>query len=67
MVTVYTMEFERAHGKKPRGFGHWAFWMGRDTSDINEAHWFTGLYSEAAKQAKAKARELGHTVVTVGS
>ena len=67
-IEVRTSEYERSHGKKPRGYGFWAIWMGRDTSDIDKAHWFQGMtYGEAVKQAKAKARELGYHCITIGS
>jgi hypothetical protein len=64
---VRTNEYEGAHGNKPRGYGMWAFWLGSDTSDIGKAHFITGMYSDAAKQAKAMAREQGFHCVTVGS
>ena len=67
MIEVRTNEYRGSHGKEPRGFGNWAFWMGRDTSDINKAHFFNGNYGDALKQAKAKARELGVGTITVGA
>jgi len=68
-ITVRTSEYQFAHGKLPRGrgSGRWAFWMGRDTSDIDKALWFPGTYAEAVKQAKRMAQELGYMTVTVGS
>ena len=66
-ITVRTSEYQSSHGKMPRGQGSWAFWMGRDTSDIDKAHWFNGTYAEAVKQAKRMAQELGYTSITVGS
>ena len=66
-IMVSTREYEGSHGRKPRGFGHWAFWMGRDTSDIDKAMWFSGMYTDAVRQAKQKAQELGVSVITVGS
>jgi len=66
-IEVRTNEYERAHGKKPRGLGNWAFWMGSDTRDIEKANSFFGTYTEACRQARIKARELGFERVTVGS
>ena len=66
-IEVKTSEYEFSHGKKPKGTGHWAFWMGRDSADISKAHWFTGKYGDAKKRAMAMARELGVGVITVGS
>ena len=66
-IEVSTSDYQFAHGKKPKGTGHWAFFMGRDTGDISKAHWFDGKYGEAKRQAQAKARELGIGIITVGS
>jgi len=66
-ITVRTSEYQFSHGKLPRGQGSWAFWMGRDTSDINKALWFNGTYAEAVKQAKLAAQAQGCTTITVGS
>jgi hypothetical protein len=56
-ITVSTREYEFSHGRKPRGYGHWAFWMGRRS---------THNIANAARQATRKAQELRHTAVTVG-
>jgi len=66
-VNVIIREFEFSHGKKPRGFGSWAFWMGTDTSDIMKAQFFMGTFTEASRQAAKMAKDLGFTAVTVGS
>ena len=66
-IEVKISQYEFAHGKKPRGRGCWAFFMGRNTSDVLKAHFFNGTFREACKQAKAKAREMGFNCVTVGS
>ena len=66
-VTVNTSEYVSNHGKTPKGFGSWAFWMGADTSDIRRVHWFNSSYGEAKKKAIAMAKELGYTTITVGS
>ena len=66
-IRINTSEYERAHRRKPRGTGNWAFWMGDDTSDINKAHFIYGTYSKACKQANAIAKEVGAYTITVGS
>jgi hypothetical protein len=65
-IEVKTSEYEFSHGKKPRGFGSWAFYMGSE-QDTLKAHWFHGTYAEAKKQAQAKAQELGVGFIRVGS
>ena len=62
-----TREFESSHGKKPRGFGRWAFWMGEERGRIEDVHFFTGKFADAKNQDFAKAKELGFPTVTVGS
>jgi hypothetical protein len=62
-ITFYTDEFERSHGKLPKGYGYWAFKatyidIGRvDGGIINHEQegWFaaTGTLAEAKRQAKA--------------
>ena len=42
-----TTQYENSHGKKPRGFGKWAF------GNIDEIMFITGKYAEAKKQAAA--------------
>jgi len=65
-IEVRTRQYENCYRKQPRGFGNWAFFMGTDTSDVMKAHFFRGNYGDAVKQAKAKAKELGVSVITVG-
>jgi len=65
-ITVSTTSYKWSHGKEPRGFGYWAFYMGKETTD-SEPVWFTGKYAEAKKQAIAHAKGLGITRVIVGS
>ena len=62
-VCVSTGEYEFSHGKKPRGYGHWAFFIGSETV---EPVFFTGLYGECKKQAVALAKSKGVNVF-VGS
>jgi len=63
-VRVITSEYEFAHGKKPRGYGRWAFLMGCNKMDV---HFFTGTYSDCLKQAKVKAKSLGLLSIAVGA
>lgn len=65
-LEISTRQFEFAHGKKPRGFGHWAFFFNGVTA-IDLAFWAQGTYAEAAKQARAHAKANGFTRIEVGS
>jgi len=57
--------YVRAHGKRPRGRGGWAFAAnGRD--GIDELIWANGLYRDAVREAKSKAPE-GTVVLAVQS
>lgn len=51
---VRTEKYEFSTGKKPSGFGTWAF----GTKDEQTVWFFNGKYSEAKKQAIAKANEI---------
>lgn len=58
-MTVSTIRFERAHGKKPRGYGYWYF-----TDKSGEfAYDNYGLYSEVKKEAIKAARNWGLTTI----
>jgi len=63
-VTVSTTEYEFAHGKKPRGYGRWAFLLACNKQDIV---FYTGKYSDCLKQAKAQAKSCGYTAIAVGA
>jgi len=63
-VDVNTNEYQFVHGKKPRGYGRWAFLMACNKQDIV---FYTGKYSECVKQAKARAKSLGYTGIAVGA
>lgn len=58
-MRVETMYYEFSHGKKPRGFGMWAFKIDGDV------HFFLGAYTEVKRQAIAAAKELGVTRIEV--
>jgi len=64
-VRVETSRYERAHGKKPKGFGQWAFYfdnMGGDPMFVPKAM----NYSDAVKWAKGEAKKAGKREVYVG-
>lgn len=65
-VSISTAQYERAHGRKPRGRGSWAFFFDGDES-IDSAFWVSGMYVEARRQAIQEARRLGKHTVEVGS
>lgn len=51
-----TLAFEAAHGKLPRGTGHWAFCPAqhyRRDNYLEFTKFFPGTYAEAKKAAKA--------------
>ncbi len=64
MTTISTTEYENAHGKKPRGTGHWAFFFDNDTQP-----WWVpdATYAAAKKAALREARRIGAARVKVGS
>jgi hypothetical protein len=62
-IQFNTTEFEFAHGKKPRGYGSWAFNFGRGAEFIPGSMTF----GEARKAAVKIARERGVDVVEVCS
>jgi hypothetical protein len=54
-----TNQYVASHGKQPRGYGKWAFEVGRET------YFFDGFYSEAKKAAFEVARDRHEHVVVV--
>ncbi len=62
-VNVSTTDYESAHGKRPRGWGSWAFFIGDETEPL----WHTGKYSDAKRMAVAYALTKRHDTVRVGS
>lgn len=60
---VETRAYEFSHGRKPRGYGDWAFFFENDATP----RFFHGSYSEAKKQAVAAARANRVKSVSVGS
>ena len=57
-VEVKTDEYELANGKKPSGDGYWAFFMGSSFDDIENAHWFSGVYEEAKKKGSKESQKI---------
>jgi hypothetical protein len=67
---IDTHAFEMAHGKKPSGFGAWAFFIEPDNnnSPAEKAFWvYQKKYSEALKLAVAEAKKRGANKITIGS
>lgn len=67
MVKVRTSRYEFAHGKKPRGFGQWAFFFHPQEDDSLQAFWHSGSYSDAKKAAQQEARRRNVQEVFLGS
>jgi len=64
-VRVSTTEYEFVHGKKPRGTGHWFFYIKEGA--VEASIWMTGTYSEATHGAKKFAKNIGATEIKVGA
>jgi len=62
-VEVSTEEYEDAHGRKPRGEGRWAFFLGERDLPV----WFTGDYKACLASAKAAANDEGIGYLSVGT
>lgn len=59
-ITVETSGYEFTHGRKPRGFGTWAFGPER-TTDIDKVFWSSpSTYAQAANEARRWAAEQGY-------
>lgn len=59
-IRIDTTEYERSHGRRPRGNGNWMFRL--DGGQIITGR---GTLTKALAQAKAAARELGACFITV--
>lgn len=53
LVFVYTGKYEREWGRKPKGYGFWAFTVEKEP----EPRWFSGPYGEAVRWVKKEARK----------
>jgi hypothetical protein len=61
---VDTTVYEFSHGKKPRGFGSWAFSFNKKDVPHTEMLWVNqSTYGDALKQAKAEAKKRGAWVI----
>jgi hypothetical protein len=69
MVDVITRHYEFAHGRRPRGYGSWAFSFtgpNPDVLDPTQLFWVhASKYGAAKKVAVALARKCGQTRVWV--
>jgi hypothetical protein len=56
-MTIYytTQEYVRSHGKQPRGYGMWGFFIDRAGIDRRHLFWYTGKFAEAKRAAYAYA------------
>ena len=65
-IEVETIEYERSHGKRPRGWGSWGFTFEtvtyRDASEV----WFAPVstFGDAVKAAKAEAQRRGARMIS---
>lgn len=69
-VEFSTGAYEFSHGKKPRGFGMWAFHFGHSATRVCQVTEFTPSsmnYGAAKAWAVARAKAQGFTRVVVGS
>ena len=55
MSKFETRWFELAHGRKPRGYGNWAFKPEAPQEEVTEwIVWANGTYTEAKREVAAK-------------
>ena len=66
-INVSTRQFEIAHGRKPRGTGNWAFNLLDDQGRTVATVWHNGTFTDAKKEAVARARFAGSQDIEVGS
>ena len=70
-INVSTNQYEFAHGgRKPRGYGHWAFEFGAaicQQAGGGQMHFYAGRYSEAKRQAMRDAQAEGVIDIEVGA
>lgn len=63
---IETNCYRNSHGNSPRGTGYWGFHPNSQVDSLSpEIFWFSGTYTEAAKQAKAHFSALGISYVQV--
>lgn len=61
-IQVRTTEYEFSHGKKPRGYGHWAFFF----DNITDPGFIEGWYADAKKKAIEYAKDKNYSRIKVG-
>ena len=69
-VDFNTNEFERSHGRQPRGRGGWgfvAYEFSRANNYLDHVKWFNGTYQDAKRQARAAFAAEGVMEVVVCS
>ena len=69
-VEFNTNEFERSHGRQPRGRGGWgfvAYEFSRANNYLDHVKWFNGTYQDAKRQARAAFAAEGVMEVVVCS
>jgi len=66
-IEVETWDFEASHGRKPRGFGSWAFaFDGRN--ELDDLFWVhQSRYGDAVRAAKVEGQRQGATLIEVQS
>ena len=62
---VKTEQFEWAHGRKPRGYGMWAFELKK--GGVSTLIFSTNTYSKALADAQKQAAVLEASVIVVGA
>lgn len=55
----HTTQYELAHGRKPRGFGQWAF-QPRGKRGLDGIEWANGTYAQAKAKVAAARPEIEH-------
>jgi hypothetical protein len=72
VIEFSTVEYEAAHGRKPRGSGSWAFFFHVNDQPESVPFWYTGSLANGKKSARAYAMsmvspEVSRVTIEVGS
>lgn len=63
-VEVDTSVYEYSHGRKPKGFGSWAFSFDKKDVSHDKMFWAHQMtYGDALKEAKKEAKKRGAEVI----
>jgi hypothetical protein len=62
-IEINTNEYQFAHGKKPRGYGYWAFFFDSSHTPV----FIADNWGDARKRALAYARAHQHECIRLGS